>query len=440
MNRIEKPSITGRKSLKKMAKQVIKERRRPCVLIVDDEEPTLSLLKELVEQHYRVNIAQSGMEALSSLSHFKIHTMLLDINMPLMSGFDVLDRMNELNIIQHIPVIILNSGIAPGDIERALEKGAIDYINKPVNKTELFSRIGTAIRIKLQGEKIQNVIHRIRYGYRRFIPFDLLKLLNKKSVARIDLGDYTERVMTIFFFDINNYSSPVYALPPLENIKLFNRYIQQMGPIIRQHYGFINTYIGNSIMALFPKSADDAVRAAIKVHEELKSLNNEFKKNIRIGIGIHTGRLIIGTVGEADRMYGTALSRTFNLVYRMENLTKKFNADIIISSETLIALNDPNSYHYRFLDVVKAEYSDNPVSVFEVLTVKEDDLEKRRTTLRDFESGIIHYQKKEFKKALGIFEKITEEDPDDYAVKIYIKRCKFYMKYKIREDIHESWL
>lgn len=416
------------------------ERRRPCVLIVDDEESTLELLKELVEQNYRVNTAQSGMEALSSLSHSKIDTVLLDIHMPHMSGFDVLDRMDELNIIKNIPVIILNTGSGTEDIEKALAKGAIDYVNKPVNKIELFSRIRIAIRIKLQGERIRNVIHRIRYGYRRFIPYDLLKLLNKRPLINIKLGDYTEKVMTIFFFDINNYSTPSYALPPLENIKLFNRYLQQMGPIIRHHDGFINTYIGNSVMALFPKSADDAVRAALTVHEELKSLNNELGKNIRIGIGIHTGRLILGTVGEADRMYSTALSRTFNLVYRMENLTNKFNADIIISSETLIALNDPNSYHYRFLDVVKSEHKHNPVSVFEVLTVKEEDLEKRRTTLRDFEGGIIHYQKKEYKKALEIFKKIMDEDPDDYAVKIYIQRCKFYMKYRIKEDINESWL
>lgn len=416
------------------------ERRRPCVLIVDDEESTLDLLRDLVEQNYRVNTAQSGMEALSSLSHSKIHTVLLDIHMPHMSGFDVLDRMKELNIINHIPVIILNSGTNADDIEKALQKGAIDYVNKPINKTELFARIRLAIRIKLQRERIRNILHRIRYGYRRFIPFDLLKLLNKKPVLSIRLGDYTEKVMTIFFFDINDYTSSADTLPPLENIKLFNRYLQQMGPIIRHHYGFINTYIGNSVMALFPNSADDAVQAALKIHEELKSLNNELGKKIRIGIGIHTGRLILGTVGEADNMYGTALSRTFNLVYRMENLTKKFNADIIISSETLIALNDPNFYYYRFLDVVKSEHRENPVSVFEVLTMKEEDLEKRRNTLRDFEGGIIHYQKKEYKKALEIFKKITNEDPDDYAVQIYIQRCKFYMKYKITEDINESWL
>ncbi|MBN2441201.1 MAG: response regulator [Spirochaetales bacterium] len=380
------------------------------------------------------------MEALSALSHSKTATVLLDIHMPLMSGFDVLDRMNDLDIIQSLPVIILNSSSNSEDIEKALAKGAIDYVNKPINKIELFSRIKTAIRLKLQRERIRNVIHKIRYGYKRFIPFDLLKLLNKKSVLRIELGDHTEKVMTIFFFDINNFSSPTYSLPPLENIQLFNRYLRQMGPIIRHHYGFINTYIGNSVMALFPKSADDAVQAAIKIHEELIALNAELGKNMRIGIGIHTCRLILGTVGSTDSMYGTALSKTFNLVYRMENLTKKFNAHIIISTETLMALADPNSYYYRFLDVVKSEGEMKPVSVFEILTVKEQDLEKRRNNLRNFEAGIIHYQKKEYKTALTIFKTIIIEDPDDYAVKIYIKRCEFFIKYKIAEDLNEGWL
>ena len=96
------------------------ERRRPCVLVVDDEVSTLELLRDLLEQHYRVNTAQSGMEALSSLSHSKIDAVLLDIHMPLMSGFDVLDRMNDLSIIQNIPVVILNTSTNNADIQKAL--------------------------------------------------------------------------------------------------------------------------------------------------------------------------------------------------------------------------------------------------------------------------------------------------------------------------------
>jgi class 3 adenylate cyclase len=112
-----------------------------------------------------------------------------------------------------------------------------------------------------------------------------------------------------------------------------------VGPIIREHNGFIDKYIGDAVMALFPRSAADAVSAALAIQREVAAYNQDRRSvdgaPLRIGIGIHTGDLMLGTVGEEERMESTVISDAVNLADRVEDLTKIFGCGIALTADTL---------------------------------------------------------------------------------------------------------
>jgi two-component system sensor histidine kinase ChiS len=128
-------------------------------------------------------------------------------------------------------------------------------------------------------------------------------------------------------------------MSPKDNFDFINAYLGRVSPVIRKHHGFIDKYIGDAIMALFPENADDAVQAAIEIHRQLVKFNQEREQfslqPIKIGIVLHIGTLMLGTIGEEKRMEGTVISDAVNLASRLEGLTKMYGASILVSEAFL---------------------------------------------------------------------------------------------------------
>ncbi len=203
----------------------------------------------------------------------------------------------------------------------------------------------------------------------RFVPTEFLQLLNRNNIHEVGLGDHTEREMTILFADIRNFTGISETLSPAENFSFINDYLSVMGPIIRENNGFIDKYIGDAILALFFNSAD-AARAAIAMHEMLQRFNAQFIDGIfpeiRIGIGIHTGRIMLGTIGEVRRMENTVISDTVNAASRIESLTKKLGAAILLSGESLSQI-PKDDYRTRLVDVAPLRGKTQVLRIFELL-------------------------------------------------------------------------
>ncbi|MCK5338524.1 MAG: adenylate/guanylate cyclase domain-containing protein, partial [Bacteroidales bacterium] len=193
----------------------------------------------------------------------------------------------------------------------------------------------------------------------RFVPKQFLEYLGKDSIADIQLGDQVQKEMTVLFSDIRSFTSISEQMTPKENFNFLNNYLGYMEPVIRNNNGFIDKFMGDSIMALFPDNTEDAINAAIEMRIKLIEFNHiisQFGQTpIDSGIGIHTGSLMLGIVGGEGRMEGTVISDAVNLASRLEGLTKLYGSSIIITEETLIKISDPTSYHYRFLDIVKVK-------------------------------------------------------------------------------------
>lgn len=170
----------------------------------------------------------------------------------------------------------------------------------------------------------ENILYNLKVtkeAFSRFVPREFLSLLNKKNVVDVQLGDQIEKEMTVLFSDIRGFTSLSEKMTPQENFNFINAYLSQMAPIIAQHHGFIDKYIGDAIMALFPTDAEEALNASIAMLKTLTTYNKILQKNnlapINIGIGLNTGRLMLGTVGGKNRMDGTVISDAVNLASRI---------------------------------------------------------------------------------------------------------------------------
>lgn len=273
-------------------------------------------------------------------------------------------------------------------------------------------------------------------SYSRFFPRRILDLLNRESVEQIQLGDAARREMTVLFADIRGFTSISEKMTPEENFRFLNSYLKRVGPIIRENDGFIDKYIGDGIMALFPEQAASALHAAIKMQATVRKYNHHRMRSgydpIRVGIGIHKGPLMVGTVGEAERMDGTVISDAVNLAARIESLTKKFDAGILISEMVFHELPDPTQYNARVIARVKVKGKEQPVTVLQVFDGMPDyAIEMLRQTRPLFERGFFAFHEKNFHEAIDFFRQVIERDPSDSVAQMYLEKSRYFARFML---------
>ncbi len=395
------------------------------ILIVDDDPINLQVLEnQLRVENYAVTRAHNGQEALDAVdSGTPFVIILLDIMMPKMSGFEVCKIIREKHSANQLPIIMLTAKNQVSDLVEGLQAGANDYLTKPFSKGELLTRI-----------KIHIQLSRINIAYGNFVPLEFLKLLEKESIVDVRLGDHVQKHMAVLFADIRSFTTLSETMTPKENFEFINAYLGSVSPVIRKHHGFIDKYIGDAIMALFPASADDAMQASIDIHKQLVDFNadrqKKFLQPIKIGIGVHTGTLMLGTIGEEKRMEGTVISDAVNLASRLEGLTKMYGASIIVSEQILKELANPDQYSYRFLGKVRVKGKQEAVYIFEILDTEPQEIRVQKTAFRPlFKEAIDAYYQRQFKDAAKRFQYILTEAPQDKAAGFYLERCQYYLEH-----------
>ncbi len=397
------------------------------ILIVDDEPINLQVLvNHLSLENYAIATASNGPEALAEIENgLRPDLILLDVMMPKMTGYEVCQRIREKFPANELPVVLLTARNQASDMMEAFGSGANDYLTKPISKNELLARIKMHIQLS-----------KINLAYARFVPREFIQFLGYDTILDVQLGDQVQKDMTILFSDIRSFTTLSERMSPRENFNFINSYLSRVGPVIRNHHGFIDKYIGDAVMALFPDTAEDAMRAAIEMQKQVMIYNLHRQKSgympIAIGIGLHTGSLMLGTIGEEQRMETTVISDAVNLASRMEGLTKLYGAAIVISGQTLIHLDDPTKYNYRFLGKVQVKGKKDSVAVFEVLDCYPQSLIDIKLGSRTkFERGIVLYQGEKFAEAHQLFRKVLENNPQDQAARFYVERCEYFLRHGI---------
>jgi two-component system sensor histidine kinase ChiS len=390
------------------------------VLVVDDEPVNVqALVNFLTLAKYDVVAAADGQEALDYLNlGSRCDIVLLDVMMPKMSGFDVCQRIREKYSPVELPVILLTAKNRVSDLVNGFGAGANDYLTKPFASDELMARVSVHLELA-----------KINDSYARFVPRQFLEQLGKDRIIDVSLGDQVQREMTVLFSDIRNFTRMSEAMTPAETFSFINQYLGAMGPAISGHNGIIDKYVGDAVMALFPRRADDAVQGALEMIWRLDAWNMQRGERgdppVKIGIGLHTGSLMLGTVGALERMDTTVISDAVNLASRVESLTKTYRLPLIITEETYLALQDPSAIAVRRIDRVLVQGKSQPVVLYEVLDA--DDLSARLSKQRalvDFEAGQSRYEARDFHGAIDYFERALAHHPSDTVVGVLLERAR----------------
>ena len=334
------------------------------LLVADDNKVNRLLLTRSLElQGHRVATAENGRVALEMLRKETFDLLLLDMEMPEMDGFAVLEQLVRDPRLRDLPVIVTSSLEGVDHVVRCVELGAADYLIKPVNPVLLKARIDASLEKKRLQDQLKEMV-------RRFATPEVAQDLQDSGFA---LGGKLV-VASVMFSDIRDFTPLVESQPPEETIDLLNTYYTLMFDAISGHGGVVNQMIGDGLMAIFgaPLPLQDheacAVRAAMEMIELVGMFNLERaaanKPQIRIGIGIASGEMVAGYAGTSKRATYTCIGDTVNLASRLETHTKVANRAILIESATRKAL--PKSVEIEALGPVEIKGKAAPVEVFSV--------------------------------------------------------------------------
>jgi two-component system sensor histidine kinase ChiS len=288
------------------------------------------------------------------------------------------------------------------------------------------------VRLHDETEKLNEDLSRFNQASRRFVPFEFLEMLDKNSITDVSLGDQVQRDMAILFSDIRSFTALSEKMSPKENFDFINSYLDRVGPVIRQHNGFIDKYIGDAVMALFPRSAQDALDAALAMHAKVADWNARRRVHgyepVAIGIGVHWGRVMLGTIGEHERMDGTVISDAVNLASRIESLTKQYGAGVLISSIAWEQISQPGQYKWRVVDRVVVKGKNVPVELIEVFNTDEPVLQRTKELSRDsFVAAASLYQAGRFHEAKTAFLSLIAANSADRVFRLYLERVERHL-------------
>jgi len=302
----------------------------------------------------------------------------------------------------------------------------------------------------------------------RFVPYEFLDLLERDSIREIKRGDHIRMQMGVLFCDLRGFTTTLEKMSPDEAFDFINRWLLCMEPAIHEHGGFINAYLGDAIMALFPGGADSAVAASISMIEGLELFNAEQEARgmppVRVGIGIHLGKLMLGTIGGKDRIDCNVIGDAVNLASRLEGMTKMYGLIVIISESVAQALTTapttgdipitrslvpPDSnrrrpapivslapVELRTLDLVVAKGRTEPIAIYEVLdALPVMERAEKLGSRRAFDVAVLAYRSGDLQQALDAFEAMLLDHPTDLAAALYASRCRMYL----RDGLPEGW-
>ena len=276
-------------------------------------------------------------------------------------------------------------------------------------------------------------ITRLNESTIRFVPVQFMEHLGVSDITKMKLGDNVQRDISVLFFDIRYFSVNSEMMTAHENFILINEVLGIAGPIIRKYNGFVDKYIGDAAMALFVNGID-AVRAGIELYQKIVVDEETRVKigtdGINIGVGIHSGSVMMGIVGENERLSSTVISANVNLASRVESLTKQTGSGLLITRDTLNQLSGrEEEFSYRFIGMVQAAGVNVVVGLFEILdalTPKEKKF--RLATKSAFESGVRKYHMKDYAAAIQRFEKVLAADPRDICASLHLEEAHKHLQ------------
>ena len=458
------------------------------ILLVDDEPTNLLLLEELMlSEGYTSLLAASGTEALTIAAQSVPDLILLDVMMPEMDGFEVCRRLREDAKLQTVPIIFLTALDDDQSRLRGLEMMGDDYLTKPINSQLLLTKISSILRLNgLRSQKIELEVNQrvkaesrqqiaaaweindyISEKFRLFVPEQYLERIAPQGVESIQLGNAREEEITVLFCDIRGFTTIAELQSAKETFEWLNAFFSQMSKAITAHHGFVDKFLGDAILAIFDRSehhAEDALNAAVSMLQNLKEFNRDraqynLEQAVNVGIGIHTGMAVIGTVGSDKRMDSTVIGDVVNTAARLEDLTKLYGCQILASDTTLAHVSSrltnttlavqthapflgncsTPSYLSRWVDQVTPRGKRVVLELYEVLGTPTQVLDVTKGQILPlYNAGLQAWRQKEFTRALDYFQQVVQQNPNDTIAMLYIERCQEHLSLR-QQQTGTNW-
>lgn len=335
-----------------MTSQTTTSTKKTGVLYLDDEENNLVSFRAAYRRHFKVHCAQTVQEALAILRDEDIDIIVTDQRMPEMTGVEFLASVTPL-----FPDSIRMILTGYSDVEsiiKAINTGQVfRYITKPWDEQELLITLNNAANLvhlqkrnKALLEELQDrVAHqeRVMKLFQTYVPEDVVNEALSKSAEGGLLGGEVREV-SVLFSDIRNFTAISEKLNPQHLVQMLNDYFSLMTDSIRAHQGTLNKFLGDGLLAIFgapvasANHPQNAVLCALDMVERLNVFNQKYAtllgEEIRIGIGINSGEVVVGNIGSVDRVEYTAIGDAVNVSSRIEALTKDCPNAVLLSQRT----------------------------------------------------------------------------------------------------------
>lgn len=335
---------------------------RGHVLIVDDDPLNrLQLRQGLKQQGYDSTQAEDGAQALELLAEGSFDVVILDILMPNLDGFEVLDRMKSDGDLRDIPVIVISALDEMDSVIRCIRMGAEDYLSKPFDPTLLEARVGACLEKKQLREAIIRTLG-------KYVPESVAA-----SIVR-DEGSLKPKrtTATVLFSDIESFTSIAESMPPEQVFQMLNEYFPAVVEPIMDHGGVVNQFQGDALLVTFnvpiedPVHADHAVETAAAIQAVVAD-KTFAGVQLRTRVGINTGEVIAGNVGTGSRYNYTVHGDAVNSAARLEQLNKEYETLTIISESTVNLLH--GRYPIKQLGMAPIRGKREGVRIFELESV-----------------------------------------------------------------------
>jgi adenylate cyclase len=456
-------------------------------LVVDDSRTVRVRVRRLLEDtedfNFEVSEAADGSEALKLLEKTSVDRLpdviLLDRNMPRVSGDACIRILKSDPVWKTIPVIFLTAQADKAEVVRGLSLlGCDDYLPKPFDAGEMLARVKSLTRLKMAEDEgrtltrnLERALESQRKAYaelkaakielaetqaaanmmrvfEKFVPKQFLQRIAKDGLENVKAGNVQANRITTLFSDLRSFTTISEGMTPQALFAFLNEYLAEMQRPIDQYGGFVDKFIGDAIMALFDQEgaaqAEAAVKAAIGMQQRLREWNGERlgsrEQPVASGIGIHSGVVMLGTLGSTTRIDSTVIGDAVNLASRLEGLTKYYGVRIVVSDDTW-GLLDQGIFESRRLDLVSVKGRDAPVTIREIYQdLRGEELDRHRRLAEVFAQALELYERRHWLKAQQAFRACLDVVKEDAASIMFIERCAYYSVNPPSEDWDGSFV
>ena len=297
---------------------------RGYVLVVDDEEPNRIVLRDPLEARgFEVAEAKTGLEALHSIANRVPDTILLDVMMPGMDGFQVCRRLKLDHVTAHVPVLMITALSDRKERLLGIEAGANDFLNKPVDIQDLILRVGNAVQSKSLFDQLQTEREKSERLLLNTLPKVIAERMKKGETV---IADHHPEV-TVLVADLVGFTALATHIAPEQIVSFLNEIFSAFDLLAEKHGLEKIKTIGDAYMVAggLPLPREDhaqaVARLALEMHRALEEFNRQYETSIQLRIGISSGPVVAGVIGRKRFAYDI-WGDTVNIACRLEALAR----------------------------------------------------------------------------------------------------------------------